>query len=1458
MVEDGGKVVTQLVLDDRTTIGLKNLSIGMKNFALTGQKAAGNVSSAWSTAGASVAGSANLMGKSFASLGAIAKTQGLHLTGSLQTIGKSFTDFNAGLRRTSSQIGGMGIGLAEWNKKLTFSNSQLRNVTQTANTFGRQFSTVSGLINTTGANFEKAGASSSVFGKKLTKVSSNVQAVSNSLGGLGTWLRRVTSALGVLATFMAIRMVGSIVVFSAEFEAGITKIVALVGVAREKVESWGESIKLMAYSSGRSVNELVDAMFYITSAGLRGAESLQVLSQVAMGSAAGLGEMGSIARTVVSAMNAWGKENLSAAQATGTLFATVREGNIQTEELAGTFSKVIPIAASLGINMGQLGGALALVTRDGMDAAKATTGLRRLMLALAKPSKQAEEALNDVGLSSEFLREVMAGPNGLQEAMEYLAIATENSFEKISAAIPNIRALGPALTLARKGTEEFRDVFASVDADQTKTVLEGFVEGAGTMQRSIDKMAGGWSQFKEAVGDSSAAQAVVDFFGEALSNAAANIESIGAAVDKNKIDDLTGGFVRAVRAADSIAEAVIFYRRELIAAGKAGYDVTQVHKVFAQKLMAASNVSKEFKSALSGVVSELLGERQALIDAAKATNLKNEEEKLAAIAVNEERIALKKLNEEKAEQAVKDEKARKALKKKNDESARQALIDGKYIITSKLATVAIKTRTKETDNLTAGLKLFGSIIKRVALGEISVKDAISATVEARKESVKELKEDNKEKEKEIKLLEKEEDAIDNLVYRFVDFAREKGALNGEIEETTDAMADEVVALRETGASFITVEGRIAALKLELKELEQELGVNSDEFSDYAKAIRKAGEAIEEVFTGQNESAIIAAFTGNFDNLIDSFSTLGEDLAAAFAEAFTATSNIGIAESFKNFTEGKFYEKHKKAFMAMGKGLAAASTAYGIYQGAQEGTVGVGEGALSGAATGFAIGGGVGAIVGAIAGAAIAYFGQADPDKLMLSYSGNRGAVSGTNVVSTSGISDADAAKVAQDVDLAIRKMKASFFDLAEAVGSVDLFAELSDVFKDIRIALGRETGDIASLISDIFTNVLPKAMLNQVASTFIGAFDDLGFGAVMSAAFSQAMEMSGDAAADFLMNVARGVLALNDAMKDLDFESLIEQLSMTQMETFEKFMTESLADIELIQQRMAGEFDAEGLAGDAERIAALINEAREAELQMLSQIKQMQESINANWDAMFRQTELAGLGPAGSTEIFANDLAESLALLQGATSPEEIQQYSGSMQAAIQSLMGLIGEDDWNDRWQDVASGIRDPLGDLFGGAAWQDIFDATGFDFDSFEGTTREAFQAIITAMKEQTDAAFGGATDRVAAWADAIEQAALDTAAALNDLAAVMGEWVVTATDPVVPIIDAPPIIDPIALDLMNADNAIQNGILESSRMTNTLMSDFINTPPVVEINIDGTLEPLIALIDMRIQTAGAGGGP
>ncbi|RLA39654.1 MAG: hypothetical protein DRR06_18765, partial [Gammaproteobacteria bacterium] len=310
--------------------------------------------------------------------------------------------------------------------------------------------------------------------------------------------------------------------------------------------------------------------------------------------------------------------------------------------------------------------------------------------------------------------------------------------------------------------------------------------------------------------------------------------------------------------------------------------------------------------------------------------------------------------------------------------------------------------------------------------------------------------------------------------------------------------------------------------------------------------------------------------------------------------------------------------------------------------------------------------------------------------------------------------------------------------------------------------------------------------------------------------------------------------------------------------TFEKFMTESLADIELIQQRMAGEFDAEGLAGDAERIAALINEAREAELQMLSQIKQMQESINANWDAMFRQTELAGLGPAGSTEIFANDLAESLALLQGATSPEEIQQYSGSMQAAIQSLMGLIGEDDWNDRWQDVASGIRDPLGDLFGGAAWQDIFDATGFDFDSFEGTTREAFQAIITAMKEQTDAAFGGATDRVAAWADAIEQAALDTAAALNDLAAVMGEWVVTATDPVVPIIDAPPIIDPIALDLMNADNAIQNGILESSRMTNTLMSDFINTPPVVEINIDGTLEPLIALIDMRIQTAGAGGGP
>ena len=59
----------------------------------------------------------------------------------------------------------------------------------------------------------------------------------------------------------------------ADFEFSMNKIVSLVGVARQQVDEWAKDVLALAPAVGKAPRELADAMYFITSAGIRGAEA---------------------------------------------------------------------------------------------------------------------------------------------------------------------------------------------------------------------------------------------------------------------------------------------------------------------------------------------------------------------------------------------------------------------------------------------------------------------------------------------------------------------------------------------------------------------------------------------------------------------------------------------------------------------------------------------------------------------------------------------------------------------------------------------------------------------------------------------------------------------------------------------------------------------------------------------------------------------------------------------------------------------------------------------------------------------------------------------------------------------------------------------------------------------------------------------------------------------------------
>lgn len=243
-----------------------------------------------------------------------------------------------------------------------------------------------------------------------------------------------------------------------KFETTLAHIEGLSGVSHEALSGMTDELKLLAVETAQGPQELVEALSFITSAGLEGADAMEALEVSAKASAAGLGEAAVIADLVTSAVNAYGESLGGASVATDVLVATVREGKAEASQLAGSMGRVIPIASQMGISFDQVGAAIAAMTLTGLDADEASTALRNVMTSLLSPTAEAVKALDAMGLSAQGLRDQIKG-EGLYATLETLTTAFDGNAEATSAVFGNVRALTGVLSLMGSNAGATKEIF---------------------------------------------------------------------------------------------------------------------------------------------------------------------------------------------------------------------------------------------------------------------------------------------------------------------------------------------------------------------------------------------------------------------------------------------------------------------------------------------------------------------------------------------------------------------------------------------------------------------------------------------------------------------------------------------------------------------------------------------------------------------------------------------------------------------------------------------------------------------------------------------------------------------------------------------------------------------------------------------------------------------------------------
>jgi len=522
---------------------------------------------------------------------------------------------------------------------------------------------------------------------KLTKA---LNTASGKLQSFGKKVTAVGQNLSMKLTLPLAIAGGAAIKMASDFDKSMTQIKTLVGIASDEVDKMGKAAIEMAKHTGISAKDAADALFFITSAGLRGSDAMDVLEQSLKASAVGLGEAKVVADLATSALNAYGIENLSAAQATDVLTASIREGKLQADSLSQSMGTVLPIASQLGVKFSEVGATFAAMSRTGTDAAVAATQIRGVLFALLKPTEQAKKTLLEFGLSAAELRKKIK-EDGLLSTLKLLTKTFGDNEEAQGKVFANTRALSGVLDLMGNNLASTEKIYSRMN----NTV--GITAGAFT---ELEKSAS--FKLDKSLNDLSVAFSEIG--GVLLQTFLPLIQDISSLLVtlSNKFQSLNPTVQKAIVIFTALVAAA---GPLLIIIGSMSSGIALVSSGFAIALPIIIKVATAFKTLTIAMLSNPVGAIAAGVAALVAVFVEYLHRLEPAVSRTKTFFnILKSLGNPLKFAALQAEDAAKAFNEKTKAAAEAARINAKLKKSLKLLKEPLKETTDETEKLTESLK----------------------------------------------------------------------------------------------------------------------------------------------------------------------------------------------------------------------------------------------------------------------------------------------------------------------------------------------------------------------------------------------------------------------------------------------------------------------------------------------------------------------------------------------------------------------------------------------------------------------------------------------------------------------------------------------------------------------------------------------------------------------------------
>ena len=319
------------------------------------------------------------------------------------------------------------------------------------------------------------------FNSGVSDVGRSTASLSSKFGSLGATFGRIAAPIAGAFAFK------EIISQTMDMNKAMAKIATILPEDLNKVNELKKGIQSMAMDTGKSTDDLSEAMFDLVKS-FKGDDVATLMERMKIAgdtATVGFTTTANAIQILNRATEAFGDTSPAAMKKVGALMQkTANASDVSFESLSSTISGLLPLSSKLGVKQEELFAIFSTFGQGEEQVGQLSNG----MMQLFKLFLTNKELMQSLGVESGV---ALLKQKGFAGSMKFLSDAFGGSEERLSQIIPDMRTLKMVMQFSGKGMNEFTKSVKGMDSavEESRKSLSAYKE--------INKTGAEWNKFTE-------------------------------------------------------------------------------------------------------------------------------------------------------------------------------------------------------------------------------------------------------------------------------------------------------------------------------------------------------------------------------------------------------------------------------------------------------------------------------------------------------------------------------------------------------------------------------------------------------------------------------------------------------------------------------------------------------------------------------------------------------------------------------------------------------------------------------------------------------------------------------------------------------------------------------------------------------------------------------------------------